>query len=74
MPINATHFVEVVKVDNVTIRHFLPQPIRLLQWSAEVNKKHGLDMIAVFKIAPKVKPVIATYDYDLKTTIVEDAR
>jgi xylose isomerase len=66
----ATHFIEVVKVDGDIFIHNA-HPIIHLNWSVEVNKRIGIETIAVFKIYPHPKPTIAHYDYDLKTTIVE---
>lgn len=71
MPTNPSHFIEQVKFDNGEIKHLSLQPFRLFADSDRVNKKFNVNVIAVFKIYPKPKPMIAIYDYDLKTTIVE---
>jgi hypothetical protein len=64
-------FIEVNRYQTGDVKNFAPMPAHLLKWSGEVNKKHGIETIAIFRIYPKVKPMIAHYDYDLKTTIIE---
>jgi len=64
-------FIEVNKFESGAIVNMAPMAAYLLKWSGEINRKHGIETIAIFKIYPKVKPVIAHYDYDLKTTILE---
>lgn len=71
MQTNPSHFIEQVKYYDGDIRSFSPQPIRILEWSIIASRKLNVETIAIFKIYPKIKPAIAHYDYDLKTTIVE---
>lgn len=71
MKANPAYFIEQIKSNDGRTGYASPSPIRLLEWSLEANERLNIETIAVFKIYPKTKPVIAHYDYDLKTTIVE---
>ena len=67
----ATHFIEQVKFDDAIYKHLTPQPFTRWDESQRINKKFNVDVVAVFKVYPKAKPAIATYGYDLKTTIID---
>jgi hypothetical protein len=71
MRIGPTHFIEVIKVSDSKTRNLAAYPIHTLKWTLDIGKKHGIETIAVFKIYLKPTPAIVTYDYDLKTMIVE---
>lgn len=50
---NPTHFIDVFKCSDGLIRYVNPVKFHLLNWSIEVNSKHGFETIAIFKIYPK---------------------
>ena len=67
---NATHFIEQVNHEG-KCNMLSVQPISLLKRSEAVTEKFNVNVVAIFKIYPKPKPMVAHYDYDIKTTIVE---
>ena len=48
-----TYFIEVIKSHTGEPRMLFKNHIKLLQWSLSINKKFGIETIAVFKIYPK---------------------
>ncbi len=64
-----THFLEIVK-DNGTIKCLSICRYHLLRWALEVNSKHNLETIAIFKIYPHPKPIIAEFDKEVNAIIV----
>ena len=71
MKIGPVAFIEVNRYQTGDVKSFAPMPAHLLKWSEGVNRKHGIETIAVFKIYLKPTPAIVTYDFDLKTMIIE---
>jgi len=48
-----THFIEVVKKPTGFVGQSSHYLIQNLQWSVDMNRKHGIETIAIFKIYPK---------------------
>lgn len=68
MQTNPSHFIEQVNYEG-RCNMLSMQPISLLKKSEALTEKFNVNVVAVFKIYPKLNPMIA--HYDLKTTIVE---
>ncbi len=67
----ATHFIEQIKYPDGSIASPKYLPIRLLEWSLNVNKNINVETIAVFKVYPHPKPVIAEFDKEVNAIIIE---
>lgn len=68
----ATHFIEVVKYsDGNILMNMNPVPMRNIEWALQATVKFGYQTIAVFKIYPNPEPIIASYDNEVKSIIIE---
>lgn len=50
---NPQYFIELIKSHDGSLRELRKNDIKLLKWSLEINKKFGIETVAIFKIYPK---------------------
>ncbi len=70
----ATHFIEVYKNINSGKYYHSNIPLNIIHLSSSLISTVDIgycETIAIFKIYPKVKPMLAHYDNDLNAIIIE---
>lgn len=60
----ATHFIEQVKFEDGEIKSTIVTSIDLLNFAIQTSVKFRMKTIAIFKIYPKVKPMLVRYDFE----------